>query len=428
MRRLHPLLLAYRLAWALARPLLPLLLARRQARGKEDAARLGERQGLAGLARPPGRLVWMHGASVGEALALLPLVERLQALGFVVLVTTGTVTSARLLASRLPPWALHQYVPLDAGAYMRRFLAAWKPEMLVLTESELWPNMLLEARRADVGVALVNARVSARSFSRWTYAKGAIGALLGCIDVCLAQTPADAERLTQLGARRVSVCGNLKYDAAPLPADAAALSALRAAIGARPCWVAASTHAGEEAMALAAHQSLAAAFPDVLTLIAPRHPARAEEIASFAAARGLTLARRSAGEPLDPRASAYLFDTMGELGLLYRLNAPVFMGKSLARGGGQNPIEPAILGAAIMHGPSVKNFADVYALLDNAGGARLVDGESALAAAVDELLRDKTLRDATGARAKAVVQNHGGAGDVIMAAVTSLLAHSRGAS
>jgi 3-deoxy-D-manno-octulosonic-acid transferase len=422
----HPLLLLYRLAWALARPLLPLVLARRRARGKEDAARLDERRGIASLARPPGRLVWMHGASVGEALALLPLVERMQALGFVVLVTTGTVTSARLLAERLPAGALHQYVPLDAGAYMRRFVETWRPELLVLTESELWPNMLLAARRAGIAAALVNARLSARSFARWSYAKGAIGALLRCIDACLAQTPADAERLTQLGAARVSVCGNLKYDAAPLPADAAALAALRAAIGARPCWVAASIHAGEDEIALAAHQALTAAFPDLLTILAPRHMARADETAALPAARSLSIARRSLGDVVASGVQVYLADTMGEMGLLYRLDAPVFMGKSLARGGGQNPIEPAVLGAAILHGPSVGNFADVYALLDEAGGAARVDSEAGLAKSLGDLLRDAHLRGAMGARAKAVVQSHGGAGDTIMAALTALLERPRG--
>lgn len=424
----HPLLLAYRLAWFVARPLLPLVLARRRARGKEDAARLGERRGIAGLPRPPGRLVWMHGASVGEALALLPLVDRMQASGFVVLVTTGTVTSARLLATRLPPGALHQYAPLDAGACMRRFLQTWKPGLLVLTESELWPNMLLEARRAGIPVALVNARLSARSFARWSRAKGAISALLRCIDVCLAQTPADAGRLTRLGAARVSVCGNLKYDAAPLPADTAALGALRVAIGARPCWVAASIHAGEDEMALAAHAALAAAFPDLLTILAPRHMARADAIATLPAARSLSIARRSLADAVAAGVQVYLADTMGEMGLLYRLNAPVFMGKSLARGGGQNPIEPAVLGAAILHGPSVMNFADVYALLDDAGGATRVDSEAALVKSLGDLLRDEHLRGAMGARAKAVVKTHGGACDAIVAALTPLLERARGVS
>ena len=235
----------------------------------------------------------MHGASVGEALALLPLVDRMQARGFHVLVTTGTVTSAQVMAQRLPPGALHQYAPLDAAAYMRRFLGAWKPSLILLAESELWPNLLLEARRRAIPVALVNARMSARSQQRWGRARGLIGALLGGVTLCLAQSRQDAQRLASLGAQNVAVTGNLKFDAAPLPADAAALDALRQAIGHRPLWIAASTHDGEEAVALAAHKAVAVIFPNFLTILAPRHAARGAAIAQLAAASRLPITRRS---------------------------------------------------------------------------------------------------------------------------------------
>lgn len=420
--RLHPLLLAYRCAAWLARPLMPRFLRRRQANGKEDGARLGERCGLAGLARPAGRLVWMHGASVGEALALLPLVALVQAQGFGVLVTTGTVTSAQVLAQRLPQGALHQYVPLDAAAYVRRFFDTWRPDLIVLAESELWPNLLLAAKAQHIPVALVNARMSARSFRRWGLAKGFAGALLGCVDVCLAQSQQDAGRLSHLGAGHVEVCGNLKYDAAALPADPAALGALRQSIGGRPCWVAASTHAGEEALCLDAHRALVARFPDLLTILAPRHPARAGAIAPLVAAAGLQLAQRSRGDEVTALTQVYLCDTMGELGLLYRLNAPVFLGKSLGGAGGQNPIEAALLGNAILHGPAVANFADIYRLLDEAGGARPVHDAGSLASALAALLVSPGARAAMAQRGAGAIAAQRGAADAVMRALAPWLA------
>lgn len=419
---LHPLLPAYRLAWWLAQPLAQPFLARRAAKGKESAARIGERRGIAGLARPDGRLVWMHGASVGEGLALLPLVERMQALGFVVLVTTGTVTSADVLAARLPARALHQYLPLDAGSFMRRFLDHWKPELALLAESELWPNLLLAARQRNLPVALVNARMSARSFGRWSRAKGFIRAVLGCVDLCLAQSTEDAERFSALGARRAEVCGNLKFDAAPLPVDAAALAELRQWIGERRCWVAASTHEGEETKILGAHATLAMVFPDLLTIIAPRHPARGGAVAALGAASGLQAARRSLGATVGARTQVYVCDTIGELGLLYSLDAPVFIGKSLAGGGGQNPIEAARLGTAILHGPDVGNFAEAFALLDAAGAARPVSDGWSLASELGVLLARASARDAMGQRGKLAMDAQRGAADSIMRALAPLLA------
>ena len=423
----HPLLLLYRAAWRVAQPFAPWFLRRRLAQGKEDAGRLAERRGIAGLARPDGRLVWMHGASVGEALALLPLVHRVQAQGFHVLVTTGTVSSAQVMAQRLPPGALHQYAPLDAAAYMRRFLGTWNPSLILLAESELWPNLLLEARRRAIPVALVNARMSARSCQRWGRARGLINALLSGVTLCLAQSRQDAQRLASLGAQNVAVTGNLKFDAAPLPADAAALDALRQAIGHRPLWIAASTHDGEEAVALAAHKAVAVIFPNFLTILAPRHAARGAAIAQLAAASRLPITRRSQGGRIEARTQIYLCDTIGELGLLYRLGAPVFLGRSLTAStalGGQNPIEPAKLGCAILHGPHVSSFTEVYRLLDDANGAVRVDNAEALARELATLTASPGARQSLAQRAAAAVNTQAGAADATMRALAPLLARA----
>ncbi|MBV8471989.1 MAG: 3-deoxy-D-manno-octulosonic acid transferase, partial [Hyphomicrobiales bacterium] len=334
---------AYRLATLLATPLSGVLLSLRLNKAKEDPLRIEERRGVASLERPQGPLVWLHGASVGEALSLLPLIDRITRSGCSALVTTGTITSARLLAQRLPPGGLHQYAPLDAPRFMRRFFEHWQPDVALIAESELWPNMIVEARRAGVPLVMVNARMSARSYARWRKARTFIQALLGRVDLCLAQSQADAERLADLGAPDVRMTGNLKFDAPAPPADRQELAALSGLTSGRQIWVAASTHAGEERLAAEAHMKLAETFPDALTLIAPRHPSRGEAIRAELEAMGLNCALRSRGERPGRETAVYICDTIGELGIFYRLAGVVMVGKSFNNDGGQNPIEAAKL-------------------------------------------------------------------------------------
>lgn len=404
-------------------PLSRVILWRRARRGKEDLNRLGERRGVASLPRPEGRLAWLHGASVGEGLALLPLVGRLTAKGFHVLVTSGTVTSARILAQRLPSGASHQYVPLDAPRYLKAFLDHWRPDLFILAESEIWPNTISAVHARKIPITLVNARLSPRSFARWRRASGFIGALLGKIDLCLAQSQDDAARLLELGAPRVDAVGNLKYDVDAPPSDPVKLELLSSQVGARQVWVAASTHAGEEALALRVHKELAPQFPGLLTVLAPRHPDRGAEIAALARGAGLRAAQRSLGEPIGPDTQIYIGDTIGELGLFYRLSSVIFVGKSLAGHGGQNPIEPAKLGSAILHGPHVGNFLDVYAALDAKGGAIPVRDEDALAQSLAALFTDRALLRRTAEASRRIVGELGGASDKIMQALEHYVAH-----
>ena len=400
-----------------------LFLWRRAQRGKEDLNRLGERRGIAGLPRPDGRLAWLHGASVGEGLALLPLVERLIGKGFHVLVTSGTVTSARILADRLPAGATHQYVPLDAPRFIQTFLDHWRPDLFLLAESEIWPNTICAVHARAIPITLVNARLSPRSFARWRRLPGFISALLGKIDLCLAQSQDDASRLLQLGAPRVDAVGNLKYDVEAPPSDPTRLGALAKQIGGRPVWIAASTHAGEEALALRVHKQLARQFSDLLTVLAPRHPHRGGEIVAAARGAGLNVAQRSLNEPIGPTTQVYVGDTMGEMGLFYRLSSVIFVGKSLIGHGGQNPIEPAKLGSAILHGPHVGNFIDVYAALDEKGGAIEVKDAETLAKTLAALFTDPALLRRTAEASREIVGALGGASDKIMQALEHYIAH-----
>ena len=384
----------YRGLTTLGGPLIPLLLRRRQSRGKEDHHRLAERRGCASRSRPQGPLVWIHAASIGESLSVLPLIERLlvDRPHLAVLVTTGTVTSAELMASRLPPGAFHQFVPVDRGAYVRRFLAHWRPDLVLWVESELWPNLVHQVQARGVPMLLVNGRISPRSTARWRWFKRVIGDMLSGFALCLAQTEAQTARFRELGAGNVRCVGNLKLAAGPLPVDEGTLAGLRAAVGGRSVWLAASTHDGEEEAVAEAHRALHEQHPDLLTMIVPRHPERGGALQAMLQAAGFTVGRRASGDAPGAATDIYLADTLGELGLFYRLADIVFVGGSLVPHGGHNLLEPAKLDCAVLHGPHMTNFRELAAEMDRAGAAREVGDATALAEAVDGLLSDTDRR------------------------------------
>ena len=413
----------YRSVTAAATPLLLAGLAWRRRRGKEDPARLGERRGISRLVRPPGPVVWVHAASIGEAASVLALIDRIvrDRPGIEVLVTTGTVTSAQLLAPRLPKGARHQFVPVDLPRAVDRFLDHWRPDLAIWVESELWPNLVLATRRRFIPMALVNARLSARSHARWAALPGLARPMLASFALCLAQDDAQARRFRDLGAPAADSVGDLKSAAAELPADPVALATLRAAIGTRPVWLAASTHAGEEAAAAAAHRIIAAAHPGLLTIIAPRHPVRGETITAELRAQGLAVARRSRGEPIAAGSDVYLIDTLGELGLFYRLAGIAFIGGSLVDKGGHNLFEAARLDCAILHGPFVANCAAMAAALFAADAAEPVAEGAGLGRAVARLLAEPELRAARAAAAARTAAASNGVLDAVLARLAPFL-------
>jgi len=372
----------------LADPALRIMLQRRVGRGKELRGRLDERRGIDPTPRPPGPLVWLHAASVGETVSLLPVVAALRRQDATVLVTTGTVTSARLFAQRCPD-VLHRFVPLDVPRWAARFLDHWRPDAAAFVESELWPNLLAACRKRRIGLMLLNARLSPRSAAGWARAPGFARRVIGSFDCILARSEADAARFIALGGRNVEAFGDLKFAAAPLPVDSAELARLQAAVGSRPAWLAAATHPGEEDVAAAVHSRLAPRHPGLVTVIAPRHPERGAAIGA-----ALDAPRRSIGA--GPAPGLWIADTLGELGLLYRLIPIVFIGKSLAGRGGQNPLEPARLGCAVAAGPGMENFTDAAAVLEACGALTRFADANALADWVDTMLRDQVLRSVLG--------------------------------
>jgi 3-deoxy-D-manno-octulosonic-acid transferase len=387
-------------------PVVRLWLQRRAVRGKENAARLGERFGQSTRPRPSGPLVWCHGASVGEAQALLPLLQHLhkQRPDITLLLTTGTVTSAALVEQRTAETGIiHQFIPVDLPDAVDGFLDRWRPDLVLWSESDFWPGILNELRRRNIPALLANARLSERSVLRWLLVPNTARWLLAAFDTIYAQTGGDAERLQRLGAPRVVEAGNLKQAAPPLPADDALLTEWRARLAeplptGRPLWLAASTHPGEEAQIVAAHRLVKLRLPGLLTMIVPRHPDRGAALQQELAAQGdLRIALRSAGELPDQATDLYIADTLGELGLWYRLSPVVMMGGSLVPVGGHNPLEPARLGCTVLFGPQMFNFSEATAGLLMEGGALQVQGVPGLAEAVASLLQDAARREAIAA-------------------------------
>jgi 3-deoxy-D-manno-octulosonic-acid transferase len=406
-------------------PLAPALIKSRLKRGKEDPERVGERRGLSLGTRPHGPLVWIHGASVGEVLAAAALIERLRALNLRILLTSGTVTSAAIVAKRFPADVIHQYVPYDSPRYVARFLDHWRPSLALFIESDLWPNLILSSAARRVPMVLINGRMSQRSFPRWQRVQGTISALLEKFDICLAQSQTDADRFKALGSHNVIVTGNLKLDVPAPPADANKLDMLMSMTRGRPVVVAASTHPGEEEILTETHRTLAGFFPGLLTVIVPRHPDRGEAIARMIEARGLHPSLRSREELPTATTDIYVADTMGELGLFYRLAPIVFMGGSLVEHGGQNPIEAIKLGASVVHGPHVFNFTDVYEALDSAGGARRAETPEALVKQFGQMLADPRARQAVLTASERVVGQLGGALERTLSALEPYLLQLR---
>lgn len=415
---LSPALTLYRAATATLGAFAPMWLGARARQGKEDSARLGERFGRYTSARPAGRLIWFHAASVGETGVALALIEAMavrdHTLSF--LISTGTRTSADVAARRALKRVTHIYAPLDRVDCVRRFLRHWRPDVGVFVESEIWPNLILAAERARVKLALVNARMSPKTLARWRRWRAAGRRLASAFQWISAADARTGEALSALRGAPAPALGNLKLTAPAPHVDARAREALAAEIGARPMWLAASTHEGEDEIALAAHTLLRQTHPDALLILAPRHPDRGAAIAALAQ----NAPRRSSFAPLR-QAPVYVADTLGEMGVLYDL-APVALiaGSLLPHLKGHNPIEPAKLGAAILTGPHVESFEDVFNELFATGAARRVADADEIAAAVAALWADDAMRETQLTAARAYVAQGSAAFDETVAALLAL--------
>lgn len=393
-----PLLKSYSAATRMAAPALPFWLNRRAKKGKEDPVRLNERKGISSIPRPDGKVVWLHAASVGESQMLMPVILRIlsEHPKFHIVVTTGTVTSAELLAEQLPKNAAHQYAPADHPKAVKAFLDHWRPGLAIFAESELWPNMIMQTNARDIPLALVNARMSAASIERWAKRGKKSGkALLTCFDLILAADTATANGLSWLTGRDIEASGNLKDAAPALPVNADELEKLKAAIGKRLVWCAASTHAGEEELIAQTVLEIKTKKPKSLLILAPRHPERAAEVKSILVKAGLKVVRRSSNRLPTADTDVYIVDRVGKMGLVYSLSKIAFVGGSLLEGlSGHNPLEPARLDCAVITGTHISSFADTYMSMFAFDGADRVLSPEELAPAVLKYMTDSKARKA----------------------------------
>ncbi len=419
-----PLIKGYDVATRALGPLTPLLLKRREKQGKEDPIRKHERHGKTAVARPAGQLFWLHGASVGECLMLQPVISRLleHRPNAHILVTSGTLTSAEILAKHLPHRAFHQFAPLDYPKAIERFLDHWQPDLAIWAESEIWPNMIRKTKARKIPMALLNARFSEKSLESWNKRKKSAQSLIGAFDLVLAADTPTADGLTWLLDRPVESAGNLKDAAAPLPVDEAELKRLKSQTSRRTIWCAASTHKGEDTLILKAHADVLDRFKSSLLILAPRHPERRDDIARLLQEHGMSFVTRSSGEKITRETQVYLFDTIGEMGLAYRLSHLTFVCGSLIDGlSGHNPLEPARLDNAVLTGPHIASFADSYMSMIAFDAAQRILEPHTIGPIVTDMLADKTRLKDLQATAKTYATGRDAVLDYIWDRLTPLL-------
>lgn len=385
----------YKTITGASEPFLKLLLKKRLRAGKEDGLRIKERKGKTPLDRPEGKLYWLHAASVGEAQSALILIHALlkNDKKVHILVTTGTKTSAEMMAKKLPERTTHQFYPLDHPKWVARFLDHWSPDFVFWMESELWPNMLGNIKARDIPAVLINARLSPRSFKRWQKFRSSITDILSTFTIILSQTEQEGEYYKALGAQNVYVTDNIKYSADALDYSEQDFGKIHARIKNRPTWLYASTHKGEETLACDIHAELKQRIPDLLTIIVPRHPERGREIVPLCEKFDLdTLTRGRSKRLPDADTDIYIADTLGELGLFYSLSPIAVIGRSFSDdgGGGHNPIEAAQLGCSVLHGPNVQNLQDIFDDMNQCGAAVKVEDKEQFIEELQKLFSDQS--------------------------------------
>jgi len=358
--------------------------------GKEDPERLEERLGISLAERPTGNLIWFHAASVGESLSLMELIKRISSSqpDYNFLITTGTITSAKLILSRLPSNAVHQYIPVDTPKAVEKFLDRWRPSLAIWTESEFWPNLISFTSARDIPMILINARISEKSYRRWRFFKKSLKNLIEKFNYSLIQDEKTVKYFSKIGisSNNFELTGTLKEGSAALPYSETEQVEISKQILNRPVWLAASTHEGEEKLIAAAHRHASKASQGLLLIIVPRHPERGLEIASILAKENFKICLRSKKDKISSDTQIYIADTLGELGLWYRIAPVSFVGGSFVPIGGHNPFEPAALGSAILHGPYVENFKEIYNRLNVAGAAVKIEEASELGVKLIETL------------------------------------------
>ena len=394
----------YRLLSNIIAPVIRIIVFVRMKNSKEDPLRVKERFGIALKDRPEGDLIWFHAASVGESLSILTLIKTIKAKyeAVNILVTTSTLTSARMMESTLPDGCIHQFSVHDVNAWVKAFLHHWSPNLVFFVEQEIWPNMIKKIKQREVPFWLINASISQSSFEKWLIVKNFAKEVLMQFNGIFPKSKTDADRLKQLGLTNIMDIANLKYSSQPLSYKKEDLKELKGSIGKRHFWLATSTHPGEEALIEQAHKIILKQFPDALCIIAPRHPNRADRLSKEL---DLKTQQRSLKPKVIKDTQIYIADTMGELGLFYELANFAFVGGSLTPIGGHNIIEPAKQHCVAIVGPYVSNFQDLLEEFKNSKACITIENVDELAQIVIKYLKDDSKLKEISMNANELIEN-----------------------
>ncbi len=415
-----PLLRLYRKATCAFQPFSRLFLHRRLKQGREDESRIAERLGRTGQPRPDGLLLWVHAADIGEAHSALALISRLSP-EYRILMTTRTPASAHLMVQRLPKGVIHQFVPIDTPRSVARFLNHWQPDASIWMETDMRPNLVMATAERQIPFALLNAHLTKAEFKKWYRIPGFIPPLFTAFNLICAQSIRDAARLKVIGITDAKRLGNLKYAASRLTTDTDLVDQFRHETGSRPVWLAAITHKGEEEIISQALVQLRGKFPDLLTIIALRHPERGKEVATLVARHGHLAAQRSKLQPITGDTNIYIVDTVGEMGLFYSVSSIVLVGGTLIDRGGHNPLEAASQNCALLIGPYCSDYLEPISDLRAAGAIKMVQNCDSLALELCRLLSDESVVKQHSAAARQVAADSQAVQDRVMDALRPLL-------
>lgn len=397
--------------------LFKLIIVVRKLYGKEHPKRFSERLGEYSIERPPGRVIWFNAVSVGETLSLLPIVNELLSKDSKtnILITTTTVTSAEILQKRFPKKVIHQFTPVDNEKVNRDFLNYWQPDAAVWCESELWPSMINQTKILNIPMYLINARISKNTLNIWRKVPNTVRWALTSFEKIFCQTNDIKETFLSFGVHPncMIVAGSTKEQDVQLSFDVEEYKQLLTQIADRHVWVAASTHSGEEEIILNAHKKFRELVsPNSLLILVPRHPYRGDEVERLVSKANLVCTQRSRVKSLTPETQVYLADTVGEMGLWFALSQAVFVGGSLVKVGGHNPYEPIAMNRAILTGPFVANFDEVYERLRLKEACLFVENSESIFLSLKKLIR-RDVQKAYSMRARNCVKSRNSAAQII---------------
>jgi len=368
----------------------PVIIFIRLLKNKEHPNRFKEKFGFYTKKKLTGKLIWFHGASVGEILSIIPLIEKLEKNKKIkqILITTNTLSSSKILTNLKLKKTIHQFFPIDTNYHTKKFLAYWKPSVAIFIDSEIWPNMITNIKKKSISLILINARITDKSFKRWKVFASSAKKIFQEFDICLSSSLKSRKYLNSLGAKKIKFIGNLKFTQSEKGTNVLTKN-LRKFFLSKKIWCASSTHGIEERICADVHKKLKTKYKNLLTIIIPRHIHRTKEITSEIKKLGLNIHVHDSKKKINKKIDIYLVNSFGQTKSFFKICKTVFLGGSIIRHGGQNPLEAARYGCKILHGPNVWNFDEIYSLLKKYKVSRKIVNSNQLTLEVEKMLNNK---------------------------------------